>query len=40
VNDNVELFGRIENLWNQHYTIAEGYGTQGRAAYIGVRLRK
>jgi len=40
VNDTVELFGRVENIWDQRYTIAGGYGTQGRAAYIGVRLRK
>lgn len=40
VNDTVELFGRVENIWDQDYTIAGGYGTQGRAAYVGVRLRK
>ena len=40
VNDMIEVFGRVENLWNQDYTIAGGYGTQGRAGYIGVRLRK
>ena len=36
----IEVFGRVENVWDQDYTIAGGYGTQGRAAYIGVRLRK
>ena len=40
VNEMIELFGRVENIWDQDYTIAGGYGTQGRAAYIGVRLRK
>ncbi|MDD3797892.1 MAG: TonB-dependent receptor [Novosphingobium sp.] len=40
INDMIELFGRIENVWDQKYQIAAGYGTQGRAAYIGVRLRK
>jgi vitamin B12 transporter len=40
VNDTIEVFGRIENLWDQDYAIAGGFGTQGRAGYIGVRLRK
>lgn len=40
VNDMIEVFGRVENIWNQDYTIAGGYGTQGRAGFIGVRLRK
>ncbi|MCB2045077.1 MAG: TonB-dependent receptor [Novosphingobium sp.] len=40
VHDRVELFGRVENLWNERYVIAAGYGTEGRAAYVGVRLRK
>ncbi|TXH12419.1 MAG: TonB-dependent receptor [Gammaproteobacteria bacterium] len=40
INDTIEVFGRVENVWDQDYTIAGGYGTQGRAAYIGVRLRK
>lgn len=40
VNDTIELFGRVENIWDQRYVIAAGYGTQGRAAYVGVRLRK
>lgn len=40
INNTIEVFGRVENVWNQDYTIAGGYGTQGRAAYIGVRLRK
>ena len=40
LGDHVTLFGRVENLWNERYTIASGYNTQGRAAFIGLRLRK
>ncbi len=40
LDDMVELFGRIENIWDENYAIAAGYGTEGRAAYIGLRLRK
>jgi len=40
IGDAIEIFGRIENLWNEDYIIATGYNTQGRAAYLGVRLRK
>lgn len=39
VTDQIELFGRVENVWNEKYVIASGYGTQGRAAYIGARFR-
>ena len=35
---NVELYGRIENLTNQHYETTFQYGTLGCAAYAGVRL--
>ncbi len=39
VSQRLELFGRIENLWNEHYQTAAGYDTQGRAAFVGARLR-
>ena len=39
LSDQVELYGRIENLTDQHYETAYQYGTMGRAAYGGVRLR-
>lgn len=35
----VELFGRVENLFDQRYETAFQYGQPGRAAYAGVRLR-
>ena len=34
----IEIYGRIENLFDEHYETAFGYGTAGRAAYAGVRL--
>ncbi len=39
VTDQIELYGRVENLFNAHYETATGFGTLGRAAYAGVRLR-
>jgi vitamin B12 transporter len=35
----LELYGRIENLFDQHYETAYQYGTLGRGGYIGVRAR-
>jgi len=34
-----EIYGRIENLFDERYETVYQYGTSGRAAYIGVRLR-
>lgn len=39
VREGVELYGRIENLADQHYETSFQYGTAGRAAYAGVRLK-
>lgn len=39
VTERVELYGRIENLFDQQYETVLGYGTPGRAAYGGVRVR-
>jgi vitamin B12 transporter len=38
-NDNVTLFGRVENLWDEDYQTAAGYATEGRAAHLGARAR-
>lgn len=38
VTDKVELFARIENLFDEQYETAYRYGTARRAAYTGVRL--
>lgn len=35
----VELFGRIDNLFDEQYETAFGYGTYGRSAFIGIRAR-
>ena len=34
-----EVYGRIENLLDRHYQTLADYGTAGRGAFIGVRLR-
>lgn len=38
LTDQVEITGRIENLFDSHYQTARGYGSFPRAAYIGVRF--
>ena len=39
ITDNLEIYGRIDNLFDQEYATAYGYGTYGRSAYGGVRVR-
>ena len=39
VSDAVELFGRVENLTDEQYQTAGGYGTPGRSAHFGARTR-
>lgn len=39
LTDGVELFGRIENLFDTQYETVASYGTYGRSAYAGVRGR-
>ncbi|QMW23930.1 TonB-dependent receptor plug domain-containing protein [Sandaracinobacteroides saxicola] len=39
LTDQFALFARIENLFNERYETAFQYGTPGRAAYAGIRLR-
>jgi vitamin B12 transporter len=34
---NYELFARVENLTDRHYEPEFGYGSEGRAAYLGIR---
>lgn len=36
---NLEIYGRIDNLFDEEYATAYGYGTYGRSAYGGVRVR-
>jgi vitamin B12 transporter len=37
IGRNLELFGRVENLFDERYETIFRYGTAGRAAYGGVR---
>ena len=39
VTHNVSIYGRVDNLFDEHYETVAGYGTYGRAAYGGIRLR-
>lgn len=39
LNENVELFGRIENLFDEEYQQILGYGTPDLSGSIGIRLR-
>lgn len=37
VTDAVELYGRIDNLFDEEYQTTRGYGTSDRALYVGLR---
>jgi vitamin B12 transporter len=39
INPQVELYGRVENLFDQSYEEVFSFQAAGRAAYGGVRLR-
>lgn len=39
LTDQIELFGRIENLFDEAYQQVGGYGTPDLSAYAGLRLR-
>jgi vitamin B12 transporter len=39
VNPHVSIFGRIDNLTNEHYAEVFGFPALGRAAYGGVKVR-
>ncbi len=39
LNDAIELFGRVENLFDTDYEVATDFGSYGRTAYIGLRGR-
>lgn len=39
VSDNLEVYGRVENLFDEAYQTAFNYGVPGRAGYAGVRLK-
>jgi len=37
VRDSLEVYGRVENAFNEKYEIAKNYGTLGRTFYAGLR---
>ena len=39
IGDNLEVYGRIDNLFDADYATAFNYGTFGRTAFGGVRVR-
>lgn len=39
INDSVEVFARMENVFEQTYQTILNYGTLGQASYAGVRYR-
>lgn len=39
LNENAEIYGRIDNLLDEQYQQVYSYGTPGRAGYAGLRLR-
>ncbi|TGX50185.1 TonB-dependent receptor [Sphingomonas gei] len=39
IGDRFAVYGRVENVTDEKYQVVSGYGTYGRAAYAGVRLR-
>lgn len=39
LGDHLEVYGRIDNLFDEAYATSYGYGVYGRSAYGGVRVR-
>ncbi len=39
VTEAVELFGRVENVFNEGYQTVADYGTWGRSVFVGIRAR-
>ncbi len=39
LNDNVEVYGRIENLFDEDYQQLLGYGTPGLSGSLGLRVK-
>ena len=37
IGDNLELFGRVENVFDTDYQTVAGYGTAGRSVFGGIR---
>ena len=39
INAHLSIFGRIDNLMDEHYSEVFGFPALGRAAYGGVKVR-
>lgn len=39
VTETVELYGRVDNVFDRDYTVVNRYNTYGRNAHVGVRAR-
>jgi len=39
INDNLEVYGRVENAFDEEYQTVLNYGTAGRGVFGGVRIR-
>lgn len=39
IGEHLEIYGRIDNLFDEEYATVYGYGTYGRSAFGGVRVR-
>ena len=39
ISNAIEVYGRVENLFDEHYETVSGYSTYGRNAYVGVRAK-
>lgn len=39
IGDHLELFGRVENVFDKQYETVTGYGTAGRGYFGGIRAR-
>jgi len=39
VNERIEVYGRVENAFDDDYETVRNYGSPGRGAYVGVRGR-
>ncbi len=39
LSERIELYGRVENLFDAQYVEVAGYGTRGRTAFVGARVK-
>jgi vitamin B12 transporter len=38
VTDNLEVYGRVQNLLNENYAVAPNYNEYGRVYYVGMKV--